>query len=169
MRPDKSLSSRGLTAGPSFDGIQLDPAGPTPRVKPRYNSEDATRPSRLRRNDRVSGFTLLEVMIALLVITLGIGAVLNTTSESGWKSSQLKTRTIASWVAQNQIVLYRAKRTWNNASSKSGKTEMANIEWNWKLRVSKTDDPSLRRLDVDVYIQGNDSIEASATGFIARL
>ena len=36
------------------------------------------------------GFTLLEVMIALLVITLGMGAVINTTGESGWKSSQLK-------------------------------------------------------------------------------
>ena len=126
-----------------------------------------SRSTRTVASDR--GFTLLEVMIALLVITLGIGAVLNTTSESGWKSSLLKTRTIASWVAQNQIVLYRAKRTWTNTSSKSGKTEMANIEWVWKLRVSKTDDPSLRRLDVDVYIQGDDVIKASATGFIARL
>jgi general secretion pathway protein I len=57
------------------------------------------------------GFTLLEVMIALLVIVLGIGAVINTTSESGWKSTQLKQKTIASWVAQNQIAEYRAMRT----------------------------------------------------------
>ena len=129
----------------------------------------------LRRDDvggrrrAVLGFTLLEVMIALLVITLGIGAVINTTSESGWKSSQLRQRTIASWVAQNQIVEYRAKRTWNNASSKSGQVEMANAEWVWRMRISKTDDPSLRRIDVDVFLKDQDTVEASVTGFIARL
>ena len=32
---------------------------------------------------KLRGFTLLEVMIALLVITLGMAAVINTTSESG--------------------------------------------------------------------------------------
>ena len=108
-------------------------------------------------------------MIALLVITLGIGAVINTTSESGWKSSQLRQRTIASWVAQNQIVEYRAKRTWNNATSKSGEVEMANAEWVWRMRISKTDDPSLRRIDVDVFLKGQDNVQASVTGFIARL
>ena len=127
------------------------------------------------RSSRICGarcsraFTLLEVMIALLVIALGIGAVVNTTSESGWKSSLLRQKTIASWVAQNEVVLYRAKRTWNNASSRSGQVEMANAEWVWKMKISKTDDPSLRRIDVDVYLKGEDAVKASVTGFIAKL
>ncbi len=115
------------------------------------------------------GFTLLEVMIALLVITLGIGAVINTTSESGWKSSLLKQKTIASWVAQNQIAEYRARRTWNNTSTRSGQVEMANAVWIWQMKVSATDDPSLRRIDVDVLLKGEDGIKASLTGFIAKL
>jgi prepilin-type N-terminal cleavage/methylation domain-containing protein len=45
------------------------------------------------------GFTLLEVMIALLVITLGMGAVINTTTESSWKSSILKQKTILTTVS----------------------------------------------------------------------
>ena len=118
---------------------------------------------------RSRGFTLLEVMIALLVITLGIGAVINTTSESGWKSAQLKQKTIASWVAQNQIAEYRAKRTWNNASTKSGQVEMANAQWIWQMKISETDDPSLRRIDVDVLLKGEDGVKASLTGFIAKL
>ena len=118
---------------------------------------------------RMRGFTLLEVMIALLVITLGMGAVINTTSESGWKSAQLKQKTIATWVAQNQIVKYRAKRIWSDAHSQSGKVEMANVEWTWKMKISATDDPSLRRLDVEVFIEGEDSLKASLTGFIAKI
>ena len=118
---------------------------------------------------RKGGFTLLEVMIALLVIAIGIGAVINTTGESGWKSTQLRQKTIASWVAQNQIALYRAKRTWSNQSSKSGVEEMAGAEWEWKMRISATDDPSLRRLDIDVFLRGEEDVIASVTGFIAKL
>ena len=129
----------------------------------------AARDSRLRGNDRMLGFTLLEVMIALLVIVLGIGAVINTTSESGWKSTQLKQKTIASWVAQNQIAEYRAMRTWSNDSNKSGQVEMANAQWIWQMKISRTDDPALRRIDVDVLLKGEDGVKASLTGFIARL
>jgi general secretion pathway protein I len=115
------------------------------------------------------GFTLLEVMIALLVITIGIGAVINTTSESGWKSSLLRHKTIAGWIAQNQIAEHRAKRIWNNASSRSGEVEMANAEWVWRLQISATDDPSLRRLDIEVFLKGEEEVEASATGFMGKL
>ena len=108
-------------------------------------------------------------MIALLVIALGIGAVINTTSESGWKSAVMKQRTIASWVAQNQIAEYRAKRTWNNDSSVAGQVRMANSTWIWRMKISKTDDPSLRRIDVDVLLKGEDGVKASLTGFIGRI
>ncbi len=118
---------------------------------------------------KMAGFTLLEVMIALLVLAIGVGAVINTTGESGWKAAQLKQKTIASWVAQNEIALYRAKRTWSNRSSRSGTTEMANAEWDWRMSISKTDDPSLRRIDVEVYLKGEDGLKASITGFIARI
>lgn len=118
---------------------------------------------------KLRGFTLLEVMIALLVITLGMAAVINTTSESGWKSAQLRHKMVATWVAQNQIVKYRANRIWGNAKSQSGKVEMANIDWVWRMQISATDDPSLRRLDVEVFIEGEDALKARLTGFIGRI
>ena len=118
---------------------------------------------------RKSAFTLIEVMVALLVITLGMGAVIVTTGESGWKSSHLRESTIASWVAYNEIAMFRAKRTWSDASSRSGDAEMANTEWDWRMKISTTDDPSLRRLDVEVSIKGETAVKARVTGFIARL
>ena len=118
---------------------------------------------------KARGFTLLEVMIALLVITLGMGAVISTTTESGWKSSHLRQSTIANWVAHNQIALYRARRTWDSKTRHTGESEMANTDWNWEMEISKTDDPSLRRIDVEVSIKGEDAIKARVTGFIAKL
>jgi general secretion pathway protein I len=118
---------------------------------------------------RKSGFTLLEVMIALLVITLGMGAVIVTTGESAWKSSHLRESTIASWVAYNEIALYRAKRTWGTVTRRSGEAEMANVEWKWEMELSETDDPLLRRMDVEVFIKGETAVKARVTGFIAKL
>lgn len=118
---------------------------------------------------RKSAFTLIEVMIALLVITLGMGAVIVTTGESGWKSSHLRQSTIASWVAYNEIAMYRAKRTWSDATSRSGEAEMANAQWDWRMEISTTDDPSLRRLEVEVSLKGETAVKARVTGFIARL
>jgi len=122
-----------------------------------------------RSRRTLRGFTLLEVMIALLVIALGIGAVINTTSESGWKSTLLRQKTIANWVAQNQIAEYRAKRIWDNKSNVSGDVEMANADWVWRLKISKTDDPSLRRLDIEVFLKGARNPTTSMTGFVAKL
>ena len=115
------------------------------------------------------GFTLLEVMFALLFIAITMGAVIESGANSTMRSSYLKEKTIANWVAQNQLVLYRAKKTWTNESNKSGTVEMGGVDWRWKMKISKTDEPLLRRIDVDVYQGDSDHISASQTGFIAKL
>jgi general secretion pathway protein I len=115
-----------------------------------------------------AGFTLLEVMVAMLVIAIGLGAVIYSTGNSTWQATFLKQKTIANWVAENQIVLYRAKKTWTSASNKQGDVEMARVNWHWKMNISKTDDPSLRRIDVDVYLEDEAGVKGSATGFIAK-
>jgi general secretion pathway protein I len=115
------------------------------------------------------GFTLLEVMIALLVITLGMGAVISTTSESGWKSSHLRQSTIASWVAYNEIALYRAKRSWNETSRRTGETEMANVRWKWTMTFTDTPNPSVREVEVEVSLKDETSIKARIKGYVSRL
>ena len=131
-----------------------------------YSANDGGKSWDLRK---VRGFTLLEVMIALLVIALGMGAVINTTTEAGWKATHLKQSTIANWVAYNQIALYRAKRVWDGKTRLGGDTEMANVEWTWEMELSGTDDPSLRRIDVEVFLKGDDVVKARVSGFVANL
>ena len=115
------------------------------------------------------GFTLIEVMIALLIIVVGAAAVINTSTESAWKSAQLWQRTVAGWVAQNQLAEFRARRSWSNDRSQSGRVEMANAEWRWQLRASDTDDPSMRRLDIEVFLDGDDDVKARLTAFMGKL
>ena len=120
---------------------------------------------------KVKAFTLIEVMVALLVIAIGLGAVIEASGKTAWQSAHMREKTIASWVAQNQIALYRAKRTWNTVTSTKGRVEMANTEWRWEMTISTTDDPSLRRLDVEVFNSDDkeNRVKARMTGYIARL
>ncbi|MCP4469606.1 MAG: type II secretion system minor pseudopilin GspI [Gammaproteobacteria bacterium] len=131
--------------------------------------EGVPRPFQSRNDGKERGFTLLEVMTALLVITLGMGAVISTTAESGWKSAHLRQSTIASWVAHNEIAVYRARRTWGSKTRHTGETEMANTDWSWEMKISKTDNPSMRRIDVEVSVKGETAVKARVTGFIANL
>lgn len=118
---------------------------------------------------KMRGFTLLEVMIALLVVALGMGAVITVTGESAWKSAHLRHSTIANWVAYNEIAMYRARRTWNNSESRSGETEMANATWEWTMTFTETPNSSVREVEVEVRLQDETSVKARVKGFISRL
>jgi len=124
----------------------------------------------MNQSQSQSAFTLIEIMVALAIIALTMGAIIENTTASTRNALYLKEKTVASWIALNQISLVRAKRQWSNASSKQGVVEMANREWSWKLTIQKTDDANMRRLTVDVFAADDDGqVLASMTGFMARL
>ncbi len=119
--------------------------------------------------DGRQGFTLIEVMVALLVITVSLFAIFKSTSSVTWHATYLKEKTIANWVAQNQVALYRSKRTWGPISNTSGQVSMADAEWEWKMHIAKTENPNIRKIDVEVFRDDDEVILGSATGYIAKL
>ena len=117
----------------------------------------------------IKAFTLLEVMVALVVISVTMGAIITSAGSSASVASRLKEKTVANWVAQNQIALYRAKKIWTTSTSnQNGKVEMLGVEWQWDMKIIKTEDPLFRKIEIDVYLVDDDII-ASAIGFIAKL
>ncbi len=117
-----------------------------------------------------SAFTLIEIMVALAIIALTMGAILQNTTASSRNAIYLRDKTIAGWVALNQIALVRATREWTNKSNKHGVVEMAGREWTWKMTIMKTEDADMRRITVDVLAADDDSqILASLTGFMGNL
>jgi general secretion pathway protein I len=96
------------------------------------------------------GFTLLEVLVALAVITISLSAVIKVVSETTNTTIYLKEKTLAQWVASNKVVEYRMRRDWPAVGRSNGTATMGDVEWGWLVEVKDTPDPTVRRLEVSV-------------------
>ncbi len=119
---------------------------------------------------RVNGFTLLEVLVALTVLALTMGAVIKAVGGYTGNQAYLRDRTLATWVARNVLVDQQVKDAWPSVGELKGTTESGGREWRWLATVSQTDEEDLRRLDVEVrLIDAKDSAPiAVLSGFLRR-
>ena len=123
------------------------------------------------KHRHAQGFTLLEVMIALAVLALSMGAVIKATSDYTGNESYLRDRTMAMWVARNVLVEFQVGNEWLSVGERKGSREMGNQEWRWLARISQTDESELRRLDVEVFPLDSDDDEqplSVLSGFLMR-
>ena len=95
-------------------------------------------------------FTLLEVLVALAVLVLGLGAVLKVSASSAAQPGILKDKTIALWVASNKANEIQLG-DWPDTGNSNGYVMMAGHEWHWKMKVSNTADKDLRRMDIKIH------------------
>lgn len=100
---------------------------------------------------RPAGFTLLEVLVALAVLAIAMGAIIGVATQSVNGVGYLRDQTFAGWAALNKIneLLLDAK-PWPAEGTRRGNIELASRNWRWEARFRKTDDPDLTRLDLTV-------------------
>lgn len=96
-----------------------------------------------------SGFTLLEVMVALAVLAIALAAVINKTIETGVNINHLRDRTLAHWVAENRLAEMQAMEEWREGKQ-TGRTEFAGRVWHWEVEALATPARRLRRVIVRV-------------------
>ena len=116
---------------------------------------------------RQAGFTLLEVLVALAVLALGMLAVIGAAGHTSRDEAYLRDDTYASWVGLNELTILRVAKDWPTADTLDGDADMAGEKWHWKATMSKTADPGLLRIDVDVSTPDKpDDPIARVTGFM---
>jgi general secretion pathway protein I len=114
-----------------------------------------------------AGFTLLEVMVALAVIAIALAAVIQATAMQADHVGYLRDKTFAHWVAMNQLALARWRPP--PPGEQSGSAAQAGREWHWKMAVTTTPDPDLRRIDIEVREHPGDREPlAVLTGFVGK-
>ena len=120
------------------------------------------------RSERIAGFTLVEVMVALAIAGLSLAAVAASISQMVDAGSAMQERTYASWIAQNKIAEMRLANVLAEVSTTSGEVEYAALEWAWRATISETGVENLFRVDVEVSYAGSDEVIRTVSGFIGE-
>lgn len=120
---------------------------------------DATRPA--------PGFTLIEVLAALVIVALGMLGVIEAVSQQARNGAYLREKTMAHWIAMNIVTEQRLQPAPPPVAESSDEVEFAGQRWHWSMRVTQTQVQSLRRMDVTVRPADarDDVVLASVTGF----
>lgn len=103
-----------------------------------------------RNRERTAGFTLIEVLVALIVVGLGMLAVIQTVSQTANNTSYIREKTIAHWIAMNQLTRVRLEPNAPPIDKSSDEVEMAGRDWRWTMEVKQTPIESIRRIEVSV-------------------
>jgi len=98
-----------------------------------------------------NGFTLIEVMVALTIIAISLGALLSTSGTQANSAGYLKHKTLAHWVAVNELTQIRIAKEFPDPGDKKGSTEMAGKEWYWTRTTKKTEDENARQITFTLY------------------
>ena len=98
------------------------------------------------------GFTLIEVMVALFVIALGVGALLTTLVTSANMVAYLRDKSFAQWIAFNRVSEVRLASTRPEEGVTRDTVEYAGRIWRWEQQVSAAGIGDLMRVDVRVAL-----------------
>ena len=113
-----------------------------------------------------SGFTLIEVLIALAIVSISLGALISISSQDISRAEKMQKNMIANWVAQNQLTEHRLSNKKIKVGTTRGSTLFAKYDWEWEVSVSKTNVDKLYRMDVIVSELNKNIVSRNLTGFL---
>lgn len=103
----------------------------------------------MKTKSNIAGFTLLEVIVSLLILTVALSAIITVGSSRAETLIELRERNRALIVANNILEKYTGNER-VSVGVIDGKQENGNVDWHWQLSVSPTNNNSIYRLDVKV-------------------
>lgn len=118
---------------------------------------------------RARGFTLVEVLVALAVLSLALIAALRASSIGVANSGEIRDRLLAGWVAQNRLAEHRARRDWMPVGVYQGEAVQAGKRFRWEERVITTQNTQFLRVEVRVFAADRpDTALGIMSGFLVK-
>jgi len=123
----------------------------------------------MRRPRSRQGFTLVEVLVALAIVSIALMAALRAAGQGTAAAGELRLRLLAGLVAENRLAEHRARGAWLPLGIGRGTQQQGGVEFAWREEVIATPNSAFRRVDVFVSEPAADSRAlARLTGFVVQ-
>ena len=103
------------------------------------------------RRRQARGFTLVEVLVALMVVALGLAALLTAVSSAARSSGALRDKTLAQWIALNRIAEVRLMVNRIAPTNDTAQLEFGGRTWHYDTRYFDTSIQTVKRISVRVW------------------
>lgn len=115
-----------------------------------------------------TGFTLLEVLIALSILAILMSGLIKIAASNTRNLWLLENTTIAEQVAQNRLLQLRLAN--DRPEAGDGWEEMAGRRWYWQVSATAGDSlgAGLRRYRVRVFLEGEQAAYVDLVGYVAE-
>jgi len=121
------------------------------------------------RTGRRDGFTLVEVLVALAIISIALLAALRVAGGGTSSVGELRARLLGGWVAENLLAEQRARGEWPSLGILSGTQRQGGIEFAWREEIIATPNVTFRRVDIRVFAAPDEAHAlAHLSGFVVR-
>lgn len=106
-----------------------------------------------------SGFTLIEVLVALAVVAVALTALSRAMGLTVGNQSQLEERIVATWIAQDELT----KLQMMSASREENRQTVTQLGRTWVTEVDRADTliPDIKKITLNVTLEGNETPSAS--------
>ena len=101
-------------------------------------------------NAACKGFTLLEVLVALVIVGTALGASLRAIGSLTQNSSDLRASMMATWSAENRLSQIRLSREWPALGQRTFNCTQCDLQLICEENVFATPNPFFRRVEVSV-------------------
>lgn len=116
------------------------------------------------------GFSLIEVMVALVIVAVSLGAVIHAVGTAANHEAMIGEQALARWVGMNQLAQSKLEHAFPKVGETKGDDEMAGTKWVWVQKTLSTDDENVRRVELSIWRSGREKESPAATvvGFLSK-
>lgn len=105
----------------------------------------------MTRQNKKSGFTLIEVLLALSVIAIALTALLKAISQNVETVQRIKEKNLCHWIAMQGLAMIQLNLLQVNQSQETTQdTSMLNEHCYWRAKISTTSQKNIQKIIISV-------------------
>ena len=117
-------------------------------------------------NNSSKGFSLIEVVVALFILSISVITIYNLIISTASSSFELEQRYLAKQVADNRIALINTSEKPSKPIKRSGEMIMGGVNWYWVEEIKAGLDKNYYEYEILVRLIDKDNYIYSTQGFL---